>query len=517
VRGPVVLVILDGFGIGDGSPGDAIAAAETPFFDSLNREYPRAALATSGAAVGLPDGQMGNSEVGHMTLGAGRIFFHDLVRVQRALDQGEFEQLPAFRQLVATAERADGQLHLLGLVSDGGVHSSLTHLEGVIDLLARVGIRPILHAFTDGRDTPPRSALDWFPALEARLAACGGRIASLSGRYYAMDRDRRWERVAEAYKAIVDAEGLQARNAIEAIEKAYARGESDEFIRPTVIGEAARIEDGSAALFLNFRADRARELTNALTRVLPDQLGPEITPLRRVQLERFVTLTEYDRNFGLPSLFPPIDVRESLGELVSRAHMRQLRIAETEKYAHVTYFFNGGVEAQFEGEDRILIPSPRDVETYDQKPEMSAEQVTQKLLEALRADIYQFVLVNYANPDMVGHTGVLPASIEAVRTVDDCLRRVSQVVLERGGELLITADHGNIERMIDPATGGPHTAHTTGPVPIWWVRSNDSAATLRDGGLADVAPTLCERLGLEVSSEMSGRSLIACGNTSSIC
>jgi len=518
MSGPIVLVILDGFGIGDGSKGDAIAAADTPFFDELDARYPRSAIATSGEAVGLPEGQMGNSEVGHMTLGAGRIFFHDLVRVQRALLSGELRELPALHAMLEAARASEAlELHLFGLVSNGGVHSSLDHLEGLIDLVSAAGLHPILHAFTDGRDTPPRSALEWIPGVEAQLAACGGRIATVSGRYYAMDRDKRWERIAAAYRAIVDADGLHAGTAVEAIEKAYGRGEGDEFIQPTVIAGHAPMQATPTGLFFNFRADRARELTNALTRVVPAALGEEIESLRRVDFANFTTLTEYDATFGLPRLFPPIEVSNSVGEVVSRAGLAQLRIAETEKYAHVTYFFNGGVEDTFAGEDRILVPSPRDVETYDQKPEMSADEVTERLLAALTAKDYGFVLVNYANPDMVGHTGVFPASIDAVETVDACLSRVSAAVLARGGQLLITADHGNIEQMIDPKSGGPHTAHTTGPVPLWWVRAGDDPRALRDGGLADIAPTLCQLLDLPIPSEMSGHSLISCGDPSTSC
>jgi 2,3-bisphosphoglycerate-independent phosphoglycerate mutase len=510
VKGPVCLVILDGFGIGDGSKGDAIARAETPFFDRCNRVYPRAQLLTSGRAVGLPEGQMGNSEVGHMTLGAGRIIKHELVRIQDDLDAGLVAQSPKLRAALDAARRAGGQMHLMGLVSDGGVHSSLGHLEGLLAILEREGIRAIVHAFTDGRDTPPQSALRWIEPLEGSLAARGGCIATLSGRYYAMDRDKRWDRVARAYRAIVERSGLPAGSAREAVEKAYARGEGDEFIQPTVIGQAPALRDGDALLFFNFRADRARELSHAIARQRPDALGAEILALPRVAPGAFVTMTQYDEKLDLPALFAPQDVSRGLGELLSRAGKRQLRIAETEKYAHVTYFFNGGIEQPFAGEERILIPSPRDVATYDLKPQMSAPELTAALLAALERG-YDFVLANFANPDMVGHTGVLPAAIEAVETVDACLGRIADAVLARGGALLITADHGNIEQMIDPETGLPHTAHTTGPVPLWWLLPDPQDCKLDDGGLADVAPTLCELLELTPSPEMTGRDLIQCG------
>lgn len=508
-KGPVVLVVLDGFGIGVGDAGDATALARAPFFASLAR-YPHAKLETSGAAVGLPDGQMGNSEVGHMTMGAGRVIDQDIVRIQKALDAGALEENPAARALFEAAARAGGALHLFGLVSDGGVHSSLGHLERVIEAAAARGLRPILHAFTDGRDTPPQSALRWIAPLERRIASAGGCIATLSGRYWAMDRDKRWDRVARAYRAIVLGEGHEVSSAVEAIEKGYARGEGDEFIEPSVIRGAPSLASGDAALFFNFRADRVREIGNALGRTAAEKLGQEVLEQPSVELANLTTFTMYDEAFDFPVLFAPHEIRNSLGELVSRAGMRQLRIAETEKYAHVTYFFSCGREEPFDGEDRILVPSPKDVATYDQKPQMSAVGVTDRLLDALARESYDFVLVNYANPDMVGHTGVLPAAIEAVEVVDRCLDRICGAVLAQNGTLLITADHGNVEQMIDPETGGPHTAHTTNPVPVWWISTRPDKGTLEDGGLADVAPTLCRLLGLEVPPEMTGRRLIRC-------
>jgi 2,3-bisphosphoglycerate-independent phosphoglycerate mutase len=514
VKRPVCLIVLDGFGLGEGGPGDATALADAPFFERANRLYPRSSVETSGRAVGLPDGQMGNSEVGHMTLGAGRIIDHDLIRVQRAVDTGELARNPVLQQALAAASQAHKRLHLMGLISDGGVHSSLGHLDGILDACSAAGVKPILHAFTDGRDTPPQSALTWIGPLEERLARLGGCISTVSGRYFAMDRDRRWDRVATAYRAIVLGQGERATSAVEAIEKSYARERSDEFVEPVVIADGPPIADGDSVLHLNFRADRARELTNAITRVFPDELGPEVQDLTAVRTARFTCLAQYDERFGLPVMFEPVDVPDAVGALVSRAGLSQLRIAETEKYAHVTYFFNGGIEPPFEGEDRILVPSPTDVATYDLKPEMSAVQVTDELCAALARKDYAFVLANYANPDMVGHTGIVPAGVRAVEVVDACLDRLCAAVLARGGCLLITADHGNIEQLVDAETGQPHTAHTTNPVPLWWI-ADDDERTLADGGLADLAPTLLELLELEQPARMTGRSLLRCSGRSS--
>jgi 2,3-bisphosphoglycerate-independent phosphoglycerate mutase len=507
--------VLDGFGIGSGDAGDAIARASTPFLDRLDVECPRASLATSGRAVGLPDGQMGNSEVGHMTLGAGRVILQDLVLIQDELDAGRVAEMPAMRELLATGQRAGSRVHLIGLVSDGGVHSSFEHLMALLDIVANRGLRPVVHAFTDGRDTAPSSALTWIEPLERAVVARGGAIATVAGRYFGMDRDHRWDRTARAYAALVTGTGERAATAVQAVLQAYERKEGDEFIQPTVVGSEPRLRSGDAVLMFNFRADRARQLAHALTRPKPDLLCDEIAALPAVELGCLVTMTRYDDALCAPVLFPRRDVRHTVGEIVASARLRQLRIAETEKYAHVTYFFNAGAETPFEGEDRIMIPSPRDVPTYDRKPEMSAIEVTDALVGAIDAASppLAFVLVNYANPDMVGHTGVMDASIRAVETVDACLARLCDCVLAHSGTLLITADHGNIEQLIDPETGGPHTAHTTNPVPIWWVTRAPGAA-LRDGGLADVAPTLCELLAMPVPEEMTGQSLIASGGAS---
>ena len=505
---PVCLVILDGYGVGRGDPGDATAKAQAPFLERCAALYPRAELETSGSAVGLPDGQMGNSEVGHMTIGAGRVIDQDVVRIQKMIEAGELQRNPALRELMAAGRQA-GTLHLMGLVSNGCVHSSLDHLDGILDLLEREGVRPVLHAFTDGRDTRPQCARDFLEPLQQRLERLGGCVASVSGRYWAMDRDQRWDRIVRAYRAIIERQGHRVANASEAVEKSYARGQGDEFIEPSVVVDTPALSDGDAVLFFNFRADRARELVNALTRVRPDLLAPEIEALPRVAMRAFCTLTEYDASFGLPVVLRSEPIQESLGERIAAAGLRQLRIAETEKYAHVTYFFSGGREEPFEGEDRTLIPSVRDVPTYDRKPEMSAIALTDALLEALEQSAYDFVLVNYANPDMVGHTGVLEAGVRAVEVVDACLDRLASAVLARGGQLVITADHGNIEEMIDAESGGPHTAHTTNPVPVYWVSAEPDGRSLRSGGLADVAPTLCELLELPPSAHMTGASLLS--------
>jgi 2,3-bisphosphoglycerate-independent phosphoglycerate mutase len=508
VNGPVVLVVLDGFGIGDGGVADATAIAHTPFFSDARARYPTARLETSGEAVGLPPGQMGNSEVGHMTMGAGRIVLQDVTRISRAIENGELESNAALQSALAALEASGGNLHLMGLVSDGGVHSHSDHLEKLLDLLSGRGLRPAVHAFLDGRDTPPKSALQYLGKLAPHLERAGGRVATLSGRFYAMDRDNRWERIAQAYHAIVCREGLEASDPIAAVEAAYGRGETDEFVKPTVVDGGPPLRDGDAVIFFNFRADRARELTNALTSAVPRHFEGRLDRRRVPRLAAFVCLTEYDAEFDLPVAFPSDPPPNGLGETLSGAGLQQLRIAETEKYAHVTFFFNGGLETPFPGEDRVLIPSPRDVATYDHKPEMSAFQLTDEVLQRISGERYAFILINYANPDMVGHTGVLDAAVKAVETVDRSLERLVERVLAHDGSLLITADHGNCELMRDPHSGQPHTAHTTNPVPIFWIGPDAIGSRLEDGGLSDLAPTVLELLGLPKPEEMSGRSLI---------
>jgi 2,3-bisphosphoglycerate-independent phosphoglycerate mutase len=505
---PVMLVVLDGFGIGDGGAADATALAHAPFLALARREYPCARIETSGEAVGLPPGQMGNSEVGHMTMGAGRIIEMDITRIGKALRGDELERNAALGQAFQAAARPGTTLHLMGLVSDGGVHSHQDHLNALLDHCRKRGVRPALHLFLDGRDTPPRSGLGFLQQLLPQIAACGGQVATVTGRYYAMDRDQRWERISAAYQAIVAGEGRRAASAVAAVEQAYARDEGDEFVKPTVIGGGARLRDGDAVIFFNFRADRARQLTNALTGVRPEAFAGKLERKPAVKPAVFVCFTEYDESFGLPVAFHSETPHEILGERIAGAGLTQLRIAETEKYAHVTYFFNGGIETPFPGEERALIPSPRDVATYDHKPEMSAIAVTEELLRRLAAEDFAFILLNYANPDMVGHTGVLAAAIKAIETVDRGLERICEAVLARGGAVLITADHGNCEQMVDPVSGQPHTAHTTNPVPLIWVAKDHAGRRLRDGGLADLAPTVLELMGLPIPAAMTGRSLI---------
>ena len=505
---PVVLIVLDGFGLGDGGAADSTAVAHTPFFDRARREFPMAEVETSGEAVGLPPGQMGNSEVGHMTLGAGRIIDQDMTRIGKALAAGEAATNPAIQGAFAAVAESGGTLHLMGLLSDGGVHSHQPHLEALLAYCAERGVAPAVHCFLDGRDTPPKSGRGYVEALLPHLARCGGRVATVIGRYWAMDRDNRWDRVQRAYDAMVLGEGARAPDAVSAVAESYAADTTDEFVEPTVIDGGVPIRSGDAVIFFNFRADRAREITAVIANQCPDRWQAEFDRRAGPDLGAFVCLTEYDAAFDLPIAYPKAMPSRILGEVVAARGMTQLRMAETEKYAHVTFFFNGGMEEPFPGEDRVLVPSPRDVATYDHKPEMSAPTVTEKLLQLLDQDDYGFVLVNYANPDMVGHTGVLPAAVKAVETIDGCLARVVDKVLSLGGDVLITADHGNCELMVDPDSGEPHTAHTTNPVPIWWATGDPGGRRLRNGGLADVAPTVLDLMAIEPPVEMTGHSLI---------
>ena len=504
-----MLVVLDGFGLGDGGAQDATAVGHTPFLDRARELYPYAKLETSGEAVGLPPGQMGNSEVGHMTMGAGRMIDQDITRITKQIAEGGLARNEVIADAVAALRRTGGSLHLMGLVSDGGVHSHQDHLVALLEHFEREGVPTAVHAFLDGRDTPPRSGLGFLSALLPVVSACGSHVATVSGRYYAMDRDNRWERVQKAYDAIVLGEGVEAPDALTAVRQSYDAGKTDEFVVPTVVAGGRTLQDGDAALHFNFRADRARELTNALTGVRPEAFEGQLSRRKVVDLAAYVCLCEYDASFGLPVAFPDRTPDRILGEILAEAGMRQLRIAETEKYAHVTFFFNVGVETPFPDEERILVPSPRDVDTYDQKPEMAAPELTRRLMERLGQGELDFVLVNFANPDMVGHTGVLPAAVKAVETIDSCLERVTAKVLELGGTVLITADHGNCERMTDPETGEPHTAHTTNPVPLYWVTRETGGRGLRNGTLADLAPTVLELLGLEAPPQMTGHSLLA--------
>ena len=507
----VALIILDGWGYRAEARYNAVAGARTPHFDRLFGRHPWTTLGASGMDVGLPDGQMGNSEVGHLNLGAGRIVYQDYTRINLAIQDGSFFENPVLTEACDRAKAGGGSLHLMGLLSDGGVHSHQEHLYALVELARRRGLaRVFIHAFLDGRDTPPQSGLGYVRALEGVLARKGvGRIATVSGRYYAMDRDKRWDRIKRAWDALVRGEGPRAPSAADAVEAAYAEGQTDEFVVPRVITDAsgrpvATVRDGDAVIFFNFRADRARQLTRAFTQ--PDFDGFEVDG--RPELAYFATFTLYDETFGLPVAFPPEHLRNIFGEVVSAAGLRQLRIAETEKYAHVTYFFNGGEETPFPGEDRVLIPSPREVATYDQKPEMSAFGVRDRLLQEIDRDVYDLVVVNFANLDMVGHTGIYEAAVKAVEAVDACVGAVVEAFTAKGYACLITGDHGNAEEMWDEAAGQPHTAHTTNRVPCILVDPRNPGLRLRsDGILADVAPTLLAIMGLPQPAEMTGRPL----------
>lgn len=505
---PLVLVILDGWGERAKDEWNAIRG-HAPHWDELLAKYPHALLSASGREVGLPLGQMGNSEVGHMNLGAGRVVHQDITRIDRAIETGEFARNGALTGLFERVRTSGRRLHLLGLVSDGGVHSSDRHLQAVLEIAAGAKLAPeqvLVHAITDGRDTPPRSGERYLAALEEAIGRAGvGRIATVCGRYFAMDRDRRWDRTRRAYELYVRGAGERHRSALEAVRAAHAAGQGDEFIEPRVIGDPqqSRMQDGDGLFCFNFRADRMRQIVSALG--LEDFDGFERG--ERVALE-IVTMTQYREDFPFAVAFPPEDLRGTLGEVVAAHGLRQLRLAETEKYAHVTYFFSGGAESNFPGEERILVPSPK-VATYDLKPSMSAPKVTEKLLASLERDAFDVYVVNFANADMVGHTGVWDAAVEAVRTLDRCLSRIVPAVVERGGLVLVTADHGNIERMWDEQSGQPHTAHTTNPVPVVLCARDLVGASLRPMGvLADVAPTLLELAGIEKPQEMSGVSLL---------
>lgn len=505
--GPTVLVILDGFGLREETEGNAIARAKTPTLDAWFRDVPWTRLTAAGEAVGLPPGQIGNSEVGHMNLGAGRTVHQPLTRINRAVEDGSFFENDVLNGVLDRVLERDTTLHLMGLVSDGGVHSHLDHLEALLELADRRGCgSTAVHAMLDGRDVPPRSAGPYLERLQGTIKRLGtGTVATVMGRYFGMDRDDRWERTERAYRAMVEGEGeATAPSPLQALRDAYDRGENDEFVAPTVIlddGEpAATLNPDDGIIFFNFRPDRARQLTAALTQ---EDFGAFEVPFR---VSNFACMVRYDETFDLPVAFPPLDLNDVLGEYLSERDRRQYHTAETEKYAHVTFFFNGGREEPFPGEERRLIPSPG-VSTYDRKPQMSAPGITETLLERLETHEDDFVVVNFANLDMVGHTGDLDATIRAAEVLDECLGRLQEAVARRKGEMLVTADHGNAELMVDPATGGNHTAHTTNDCPLFYV--GPRRLTFRSGGsLADVAPTVLELMALAPPDEMTGQSLL---------
>ena len=506
---PVVLVILDGWGVSDQTEHNAIAAGRTPVWDRLWKECPRNLLNTSGSSVGLPSGQMGNSEVGHINLGSGRVVYQEFTRVSRSIRTGSFFTNQTLTDAVDRAVENGRAVHIFGLLSPGGVHSHEDHIHAMVRLAAQRGAREIyVHAFLDGRDMPPKSAMPSLEKMDAVFEEVGtGRIASIVGRYYAMDRDNRWERIKAAWDLMVHGEAeYQAVNAELGLELAYERCETDEFVKPTAIvpagGAPVKMRDGDVVISMNYRSDRVRQITRAFIEQDFDCFDRGRVP----ELADFVTLTEYHKDWDVHVAFPSEKLKNVFGEYIANLGLRQLRIAETEKYAHVTFFFNGGREDPFEGEDRILVPSP-DVPTYDLKPEMSAPEVTDRLVEAIESGRYDAIIVNFANGDMVGHTGIFEAAVQAVETLDECLGRVTRAVHKMGGALLITADHGNCEKMLDEETGQPYTAHTTNPVPFIYV--GERPATLESGGaLCDVAPTLLKIMGLPQPMEMTGHPLI---------
>lgn len=503
------LMILDGFGERAEAEGNAVQIAGTPNLDALKREFPHTTLGASGMSVGLPDGQMGNSEVGHLNIGAGRIVYQELTRITKAIGDGDFFKKQEFLDAMDNCKRHGSSLHLMGLLSDGGVHSHMDHLLALVKMAKDQGLKKIyIHCFMDGRDVPPDSGKAYVKALNDRLGEIGaGEIATIMGRYYAMDRDNRWERVEKAYRAMVLAEGEKADCPVCAMNASYENGVMDEFVLPTVIMKegkpVGKIQANDSVIFFNFRPDRAREITRTLTQ--PDFDGFERTlfPLF------YVCMTQYDKTFvNVHVAYKPQTLDNTLGEYLAKLGKRQFRIAETEKYAHVTFFFNGGVEQPNPGEDRFLIPSPK-VATYDLQPEMSAYEVTEKAVELIQGGDYDVMILNFANPDMVGHTGVLDAAVKAVKTVDQCVGKIVKAIREQGGQVMITADHGNSEMMIDKTSGGPFTAHTTGPVPFILVSDQYQKAELRtDGILADIAPTMLKLMGESQPAEMEGKSII---------
>jgi 2,3-bisphosphoglycerate-independent phosphoglycerate mutase len=503
---PVLLLILDGFGYREDADFNAVAHARKPNWDKLWSEYPHTLINTSELHVGLPHGQMGNSEVGHLNIGAGRVVYQDLTKVDLAIENGSFYDNAALVQAVETAKQRGTALHILGLLSPGGVHSHEAHIHAMLELAARAGLKNIfIHAFLDGRDTPPRSAAQSLQALQEKCAQLGaGRIAGIVGRYFAMDRDNRWERVQLAYDMLTLGQApFAAADALAGLDAAYARGENDEFVQATVIGTPAPMQDGDAAVFMNFRADRAREITRTLT----DEHFDGFARTRFPRLSNFTTLSSYGEDFHLPAAYTADAIHNGIGEYLSNLGLKQLRIAETEKYAHVTYFMNGGKEQPYPGEDRILVPSPK-VATYDLKPEMSAFEVTDKLEAAIRSKQYQAILCNYANGDMVGHSGIMEAAVQAVEALDSCVGRVVKTMLECGGEVLVTADHGNAEQMLDRTTNQAHTAHTLNLVPFLYIGRRAKMAKEGTGALQDVAPTLLAMMGLPQPPEMTGKPLI---------
>ncbi len=492
---------MDGWANSNNLEGNAIKAANTPFYNKFLQEYPNTTLAASGLSVGLPEGQMGNSEVGHLNIGAGRVVYQELTRITKSIEDGDFFGNAELNQSIENCLKHDSALHLMGLLSDGGVHSHINHLFALIDLAKQKGIQKLyIHGILDGRDVPPRSAAKYIEALEGKLNEAGlGSIATIAGRYYAMDRDKRWERVQLAYDAYTQGKGIEAKTAMDALEQGYNRDENDEFVKPTIVAGGAKIEDNDSIIFFNFRPDRARQITRAFLDNTVEGMDQSVFPRTH-----YTCFTQYDETFTVPVAFKPQDITMTLGEVLSKANKKQLRIAETEKYAHVTFFFNGGVEVPNQGEERTLIPSPK-VATYDLQPEMSAYEVTETVLAEIEKDSFDFILINYANPDMVGHTGIMDAAIKACEVVDSCISQVIPKVLDKGGVVLLTSDHGNADQMVDLSTEKPHTAHTSNPVPL--IVAGLDNLQLGKGALCDIAPTILKIMNIQKPSEMTGKSL----------
>ena len=503
-KSPIALIIMDGYGINPETKGNAIYEAKTPYLDSYFKNYPNSQLSASGLSVGLPDGQMGNSEVGHTNIGAGRVVFQMLVKITKDIDSGAFFENTALKNAMQSAKDNDKALHIMGLLSDGGVHSHIKHLIGLLEMANKMGLQKVfVHSFHDGRDVPPTSGVEFMQQLVNEMDRIGtGKVATLSGRYYAMDRDNAWDRVEKAYNAMVLGEGVTETDPVEAIKKSYANGVTDEFILPTVIDKDGMIQEGDSVIMFNFRPDRARQITRAFVDSEFDGFERKNGFLNL----NFVCMAQYDAQMPNVSVaYPPEQLTMTFGEYVSKLGMTQLRIAETQKYAHVTFFFNGGEERQFEGEDRILIKSP-DVATFDMKPEMSAPEVCEAVCKAIDEDKYDVIILNYANCDMVGHTGVMEAAVSAVETVDSCVGKMVDKLLEKGGKAIITADHGNADCLIDPVSGDVFTAHTTNPVPMIVIGEGD--VKVKDGKLCDLCPTMLDMMGIEKPAEMTGESLI---------
>ncbi len=501
---PTMLLIMDGYGVSGQQAGNAIAAANKPNLDRIFATYPHTTIGASGLQVGLPEGQMGNSEVGHLNIGAGRIVYQELTKITKSVKDGDFFENPVLNEAMDHALSKGSSLHLLGLLSDGGVHSHIEHLLALIGMAARKGLEKVfVHGFLDGRDVPPRCAVQYVIQCEETMKQIGvGSIATISGRYYSMDRDNRWERVTLAYQAMTSGIGEYADSAVAAVENAYGRGENDEFVRPTIVNSDGMIQDGDAVIMFNFRPDRAREITRTF-------VDPEFSGFQREKMPQdlyYACMTQYDKTMpNVHVAYLPQNLKNTFGQYIAELGLKQLRIAETEKYAHVTFFFNGGVEAPNPGEDRILVDSPK-VATYDLQPEMSAYGVTDRVLEQIAGDRYDVIILNFANPDMVGHTGIMEAAVAAIETIDSCVGKITDAVLAKGGQILLTADHGNAEAMLDE-TGAVQTAHSTNPVPLVFI-SNEPKELAEGGILADLAPTLLTMMDLPIPSEMTGKSLL---------